>query len=101
MSTVSEIVKELLSQNIVVISQGLYAFWNSNSAKLKNALVGSQSKGIQAKSQLRENIQLTTAVRDLTFIMSELSSYIGDKLSLGEKECKTLALTYSLQAFWK
>lgn len=87
-STVSEVVKELLSEHIVCISQGLYNFWHNHGSKLKHALVGSQGRNVQAKQQIKESIQLTTAVRDLTFIMSELSTYIGENLSFGEKECK-------------
>lgn len=78
----SAVAQEVLRTNIVVIGQGLHVFWNSYSAKLKSSLVSSkrstafQGKQVMAKFQIKESILLTTAVRDLLFIMSELSSYI-------------------------
>lgn len=78
----SAVAQEVLRTNIVVIGQGLHVFWNSHSAKLKSSLVSSkrstafQGKQVMAKFQIKESILLTTAVRDLLFIMSELSSYI-------------------------
>lgn len=85
----SEVARKVLSDNITVICEGLHFFWTTHSTRLKQALIGSSKRAQsgpvpQSKNAIQERIAMTNAVRDLTFIMSELSSYIASSMKQSE-----------------
>jgi len=76
----SELAKIVLQTNVNEIGTGLHAFWQMNQLKLKKALVEKSNQKLtnQQSNEIHEKAQMTQTVRDLTFIMSELSSFLTD-----------------------
>jgi len=79
--------KDILTKFVDEIGTNLHAIWSRNTDRLKDALVGKHrisGKGEfgSTAAAVKEQILFQTAVKDLTFILSELAKYLSNDISI-------------------
>jgi hypothetical protein len=59
------------------IGENLFEFWTHHQDQLKHALVGRRQRHPMPTKQLKDSITMQMTLKDLVFVLSELSGYLN------------------------